>query len=103
MASKLLLKRHQTLIRLAQWSQAHARTLHSENPISTLYLPLQRLHSLLHSRPYSETSQPTTVNRSTVATKRKSVSSSLNEAELAKFSAIAETWVGLRRTIQAIA
>ncbi|XP_031097288.1 ubiquinone biosynthesis O-methyltransferase, mitochondrial [Ipomoea triloba] len=94
MASKLLLKRHQTLIRLAQWSQAQtqARTLHSGNPISTLYLPLQRLHSLLHSRPYSEISQPTTINSSTVAAKRKSVSSSLNEAELAKFSAIAETW-----------
>ncbi|THG13040.1 hypothetical protein TEA_012128 [Camellia sinensis var. sinensis] len=74
--------------------------------------PLKRLTvtacQALHARPYSDVTQPvqidpsipkkppidgvTTVGKKTVNRGSNSLSSSLNEAELAKFAAIAETW-----------
>ncbi|GMP67710.1 hypothetical protein CsSME_00027604 [Camellia sinensis var. sinensis] len=73
--------------------------------------PLKRLTvtacQALHARPYSDVTQPvqidpsipkkppidgvTTVGKKTVNSGSNSLSSSLNEAELAKFAAIAET------------
>ncbi|CAH9131213.1 unnamed protein product [Cuscuta epithymum] len=89
MTSKLLLKRHQTLIEFAKSIQ----TLHhfQRNAISTPYIPFSRLESLIYSRPYSATSQQP-INLSLKDSKSKPVYSSLNETELSKFSAIAETW-----------
>ncbi|KAL7185241.1 hypothetical protein ACSBR2_027213 [Camellia fascicularis] len=76
------------------------------------YFPLKRLTvtacQALHAIPYSDVTQPvqidpsipkkppidgvTTVGKKTVNRGSNSLSSSLNEAELAKFAAIAETW-----------
>ncbi|RAL38310.1 hypothetical protein DM860_002288 [Cuscuta australis] len=87
MATKLVMRRHQTLINLFQ-----TRLHRMGNAISTHSPPFERCQSLLQSRRYSETSQETTFDPSSASSNARSVSSSLNESELAKFSAIAETW-----------
>ncbi|VFQ78025.1 unnamed protein product [Cuscuta campestris] len=87
MATKLVTRRHQTLINLFQ-----TRLHRMGNAMSTHSPPFTRSQSLLQSRRYSETSQETKIDPSSASSNARSVSSSLNESELAKFSAIAETW-----------
>lgn len=87
MATKLVMKRHQPIINLVQ-----ARLHLIGNVISTHSNPFAIPQSLIQMQPYSETSQERTIKSSSASSKARIVSSSLNEAELAKFSAIAETW-----------
>ncbi|XP_027063677.1 ubiquinone biosynthesis O-methyltransferase, mitochondrial-like isoform X1 [Coffea arabica] len=87
MASKLLLSQLRNITR-----PTHHRLI---NP--NFIFPLKN-QTLIHSRPYSDAPQPPPVGSKPPPTNadsaptHKKISSSLNQAELAKFSAIAETW-----------
>ncbi|KAL3502820.1 hypothetical protein ACH5RR_037269 [Cinchona calisaya] len=87
MASKLLLSRLRTLAK-----PTHHRFI-NPTPIFTL-----KYQTLVHSRPYSDAPQPPPIDSKPPSIngdnplKNKKISSSLNQTELAKFSAIAETW-----------
>uniref|UniRef100_A0A5B7C5A1 Ubiquinone biosynthesis O-methyltransferase, mitochondrial n=1 Tax=Davidia involucrata TaxID=16924 RepID=A0A5B7C5A1_DAVIN len=105
MASKLL-----SHLRALYNTNRHilSRRLSNPNPNFRLQRSILRAsETLLHARPYSDAPQPvpinpslpekpptngvTTIDKKTV-NRVSTSSSSLNEAELAKFSAIAETW-----------
>ncbi|KAL2476615.1 Ubiquinone biosynthesis O-methyltransferase [Abeliophyllum distichum] len=90
MASKLLLTRLRTLTRN---TQPYSHILRPSKPFGSPNFELQKL---LQTRQYSDAPQPTPIDPAAVpspaAANFKRPKSSLNETELKKFSAIAETW-----------
>ncbi|OIT00208.1 PREDICTED: ubiquinone biosynthesis O-methyltransferase, mitochondrial [Nicotiana attenuata] len=89
MASKLVHNRLRSLCRVSQLSNTRFNNI-LRDPNSNF----QSLHNQVKWRSYSEVSQPTPINPPPPPSPNPSTTStsSLNEFELAKFSAISETW-----------